>query len=123
MIMKLCTYPGCNCLVSNGTRCPKHKAEKKQIFTQRTKSREYHSLYESARWRAIRRDFLKKYPRCFICGKKATIADHIVPHRGNIELFYDENNLQPMCWSCHSAKTLRENNFFHKGEGGTKNFT
>ena len=118
MIVKLCTYPGCSCLVSNGARCPRHKAVKKQIFTQRTKSREYHNLYESARWRQLRKGFLKKNPFCFVCGKEATIADHITPHRGNIELFYNEDNLQPMCWSCHSAKTLRENNYFHRGEGG-----
>ncbi|MBB5227404.1 HNH endonuclease [Treponema ruminis] len=122
MLMKLCTYPGCNCLVSNGTRCPKHKAEKKTIFTQRTKSREYHNLYQSARWRKTRREFLRENPFCIKCGQPSEIADHIIPHRGNEDLFYDKNNLQPMCWKCHSAKTLQENNFFHKkkrqGEGG-----
>lgn len=122
MIMKLCTYPGCNCLVSNGSRCPRHTAAKKGGFSgKRTKGREWHSLYYSAHWRQLRRDFLKKFPFCFVCGGRATIADHIVPHRGNPDLFYNEDNLQPMCQSCHSKKTLRENGFFsdrRQGEGG-----
>lgn len=122
MIMKLCTYPGCNCLVSTGTRCPKHTTAKKGGFSgKRTKSSEWHALYYSARWRQLRKDFLKKFPFCFVCGEKATIADHITPHRGNPDLFYNEDNLQPMCQSCHSKKTLRENGFFRErkqGEGG-----
>ena len=123
MQLKLCTYPGCNCLVSHGTRCPKHqRTEKRTGFSGRRNesASRWHSLYYSARWKQLRRDFLKKYPYCFICGRKATIVDHIQPHRGNLDLFYDENNLQPMCWSCHSKKTLRENNFFHGGGGSQK---
>ncbi|WP_327198035.1 HNH endonuclease [Sporanaerobacter acetigenes] len=31
-----------------------------------------------------------------------TIAvDHIEPHKGNEDLFYDINNLQSLCKSCH----------------------
>lgn len=59
-------------------------------------------------------DFLAKYPVCFVCGARAEIADHIVPHRGSLELFFDEDNLQPMCWRCHSRKTLAENGNFNK---------
>ncbi len=88
---------------------------KRKVFTRRGKSGEYHRLYESALWRKTSREFLKKYPFCFICGKPARIADHITPHRGNIGLFYDEDNLQPMCWSCHSRKTFKENGNFKKG--------
>jgi len=123
MMLKLCTYPGCNCLVSNGTRCPKHqRTERANGFSGKRKqsASEWHSLYYSARWKRLRKEFLKSHPYCFLCGANATIADHIHPHRGNLELFYDENNLQAMCWSCHSKKTLRENNFFHGGEGESK---
>jgi len=128
MKVKLCGYPGCNALVQeNNYYCPTHKAmadqKKKEIYkdTQRKSSSKYHSLYNSTLWRQTSKEFLKKYPNCFICGAKATIADHITPHRGNIELFYNTDNLQPMCWKCHSKKTLIENDFFSKGDGGSKN--
>ena len=120
MRLKLCLYPGCEKLTQSGGYCMEHKAlaekrrqERKTGFNdQRGKSREWHSMYYSARWKQSRKEFLKKYPYCFLCGAKATIADHIQPHRGNVELFYNEDNLQPMCQSCHSKKTLNENDYF-----------
>ena len=35
----------------------------------------------------------------------ATVVDHIVPHRGDHALFWDEQNWQPLCKSCHDKKT------------------
>jgi len=127
MKTRVCAKPGCGRTALNGMKyCEKHKnlqnsAENRKIFTQRGKSAQWHSLYESQEWRKRRAMFLKKYPVCFICGKPATIADHIIPHRGDLTLFYDESNLQPMCQSCHSRKTMKENNNFHqKGDRGSK---
>lgn len=130
MKLKLCGWPGCSNLVLEGYYCPKHKAiadqrkKDRKIFTgtKRDRSGSYHQLYNSVKWRKISKEFLAKYNVCVICGAKATIADHITPHRGNEDLFYDTNNLQPMCWSCHTRKTLAENNNFQgsKGDGGSK---
>nr|DAZ53348.1 MAG TPA: HNH endonuclease [Caudoviricetes sp.] len=39
---------------------------------------------------------------------KATVVDHITPHRGDPRLFWDEANWQPMCKQCHDRKTLTE---------------
>lgn len=39
---------------------------------------------------------------------KATVVDHITPHRGDPGLFWDEANWQPMCKQCHDRKTLTE---------------
>ena len=119
MKTKICMKAGCGRAAINGKDfCTKHIAlqaqrDNRKLFTKRGKSSEYHRLYESAEWRKRRAAFLKKYPTCFICGKPATIADHIVPHRGDLNLFYDDSNLQPMCQSCHSRKTMRENQNFH----------
>ena len=38
----------------------------------------------------------------------ATVVDHIVPHRGDRKLFWDEKNWQPLCKRCHDTKTLTE---------------
>lgn len=87
----------------------------RRVFTRRGKSSAWHGLYSTRRWKRLSRAFLAEYPVCFVCGAKAEIADHIQPHRGNIELFFDESNLQPMCWRCHSRKTFAENGNFNKG--------
>jgi 5-methylcytosine-specific restriction protein A len=38
----------------------------------------------------------------------ATIVDHVVPHRGDQRLFWDQGNWAPACKSCHDRKTARE---------------
>ena len=39
---------------------------------------------------------------------RATVVDHIIPHRGDQKLFWDQNNWQALCKSCHDKKTLTE---------------
>ena len=39
---------------------------------------------------------------------KATVVDHIVPHRGDPALFWDRSNWRGLCKSCHDKKTGRE---------------
>lgn len=53
--------------------------------------------------------------QCRTCGgrfitPRATIADHIRPHRGNPVLFWSKENVQAMTKRCHDAKTAREVN-------------
>jgi 5-methylcytosine-specific restriction protein A len=65
----------------------------------------------------MRRVILDEHPMCVEClrvGKliPATVVDHIVPHKGNLDLFYDYDNLQPLCKRCHDAKTVREDGGF-----------
>lgn len=115
MKTKICRKAGCSRTCEQGkTYCIQHSELENKIFTKRGKSSEYNNWYRTSRWRQLRASFLRSYPTCFICGNKATIADHIIPHKGNINLFYDANNLQPMCWSCHSRKTFAENKNFNK---------
>lgn len=45
----------------------------------------------------------------------ATVVDHIIPHEGNLELFWDENNIQSLCKSCHDRKTAGEGRWGKKG--------
>jgi 5-methylcytosine-specific restriction endonuclease McrA len=33
----------------------------------------------------------------------ATLVDHIVPHKGDEVLFWDQNNWQGLCDTCHSG--------------------
>lgn len=54
--------------------------------------------------------FLRKHPLCAECLREkrltpATVVDHIVSHRGDERLFWDEANRQPLCKACHDKKT------------------
>ena len=65
------------------------------------------------RWQKARERFLKKNPLCVYCQKNgraepANVVDHIIPHRGNQELFWRESNWQALCSSCHSSVKQRE---------------
>lgn len=56
---------------------------------------------------------LLQEPFCRECAKRghrvyATVADHVVPHRGNMDLFTDRGNLQSLCKRCHDRKTMLE---------------
>jgi 5-methylcytosine-specific restriction protein A len=62
----------------------------------------------------IRKKWLKDNPWCVYClrdlkvRKLAEVVDHIVPHKGDNELFLSRNNLQSLCKSCHDNKKQRE---------------
>ena len=132
----MCHWPGCTS-AAEGYYCDRHKtaAQKRKeasrsLFkgTRRKRSAEYNRLYHTVRWRKLRYAFLKAHPVCAVCGGLATTVDHIIPHRGDEALFYDEGNLQALCASCHSAKTLKENGYFRpfarsheNGRGDMKN--
>jgi hypothetical protein len=38
----------------------------------------------------------------------AEVIDHRIPHRGNLTLFWDRSNWDPLCVACHNAKSARE---------------
>ena len=62
------------------------------------------------RWQRLRLRFLMRYPLCAACEASGrTVAanevDHVIPHRGDQALMWDESNWQALCKPCHSAKT------------------
>src|SRR4249919_1313624 len=65
------------------------------------------------KWRQRRDPFLRANPYCRPClehGRKtvANIVDHIIPHKGNDALMWDQANWQPICTYCHNVKTPGE---------------
>lgn len=114
---KPCTYPGCGALVRDGTsRCSKHKhIERRQVDAKRGSSSE---RGYGSRWQTARAAFLKRHPDCARCPSPATVVDHVVPHKGDKDLFWDRANWQPLCKRCHDAKTAREDGGFgRQGRG------
>jgi 5-methylcytosine-specific restriction protein A len=70
-----------------------------------------------ARWRKSRAAFLKRHPLCVHCEcdhrlTPATVVDHITPHRGDMLVFWDQGNWQPLCKMHHSRKTAKEDGAF-----------
>lgn len=116
---KPCAYFGCPNLVEHGERyCSVHKG--KETEKRRRYDRERGTAAQrgyDARWRRARKRFLAENPLCVECLKEgrltpATRVDHIVPHKGDLKLFWDETNWQPLCESCHNKKTAREDGGF-----------
>ena len=64
-------------------------------------------LYNSRAWRKRAMRQLADEPMCRICASQrrvtaATVADHIEPHRGDSEQFWN-GSLQSLCAPCHSG--------------------
>jgi 5-methylcytosine-specific restriction protein A len=65
------------------------------------------------RWRRARGAYLACHHLCVPCQAAgqvvpATVVDHIVPHRGDPVLYWDQGNWASLCKRCHDAKTARE---------------
>ena len=109
MRRKICNYAGCNNLIeSTETYCIKHKVDKKpEPFKNARRSNE--GLYNTLQWRKLKKEILKCVPYCSKCGisKEETVLEihHIIPPRGNEDLFFDESNLIPVCGKCHRILT------------------
>ena len=73
--------------------------------------RPYQYLY-NAKWARMSKRFLrgKLCVYCLQAGKTkaAEVTDHIQPHEGDTELFWDESNWQPLCKACHDSIKARE---------------
>jgi 5-methylcytosine-specific restriction protein A len=66
--------------------------------------------YNSRQWRNLAKDIRANEPFCRMCKEKgitkiATVTDHIQAVRLG-GFFWDRNNLQPLCESCHNAKKV-----------------
>ena len=84
----------------------------------------------SYKWQRAARGYLARNPLCVDCVaqgqvKAAAQVDHIIPHRGDMALFWDQGNWQGLCASHHSRKTVREDGGFgrrtveHMAGGGS----
>ena len=100
---KPCQHPGCPRL-TNDRYCELHA---KLHVSDRAGSadRGY-----TSRWQTARKRFLTKHPLCIECEEEgkltpASVVDHIIAHRGDKALFWDEDNWQPLCKKCHDRKT------------------
>lgn len=116
---KECKKFGCHNLTDNANGyCDEHQ---KELYSyDRNRLNSYQRGYDR-RWQKYRKWFLERNPLCAVCGGIATVVDHIVPHKGNRQLFWDEDNHQPLCKHCHDVKTAAEDGGFGRKWVGGKN--
>jgi len=113
-----CRQPGCPELTHDKSGyCPRHKKAIHQQYDRERGSAA--SRGYGRRWQKASKMFLARHPLCALCARKdppviraATLVDHIKPHRGDMALFWDENNWQPSCDECHNIKTATEDGAF-----------
>ncbi|WP_143413210.1 AAA family ATPase [Haematobacter genomosp. 1] len=92
----------------------------KQRLAERDETNDWRKWYYSARWQALREEVLRD--AAYTCQKTgillmgkhpapdSPVVDHIVPHRGNPDLFWDRSNLQAVSRAFHdSIKQAIEN--------------
>lgn len=107
---RLCS---CGKIVPAGRRCAC------QIVNDRARKARFDKTRPTARQRGYTREW-ERESQAFLslpenrfcacgCGRVANMVDHVMPHRGNMRLFWERSNWQPMASTpCHSSKKQRQ---------------
>lgn len=110
----ICNWAGCGKTIDQGRYCQKHEElfQAQENKRKSIRNADYSRMY-SWNWRKYSQNYIKAHPLCRICledGKiiPATEVDHIIPHKGDKDLFWAEDNHQALCKPCHSRKTVLE---------------
>jgi 5-methylcytosine-specific restriction protein A len=112
----LCRFPGCRELLEKSGYCKVHTKQNanktRKPFEGAIRSNE--SLYRTYKWKQLQKKVIARDERCNYCGIPKTEcqlqAHHLIPPRGNEDLFYDEQNLVAVCYDCHAVITQMEIN-------------
>ena len=102
-----CSHGGCANYAASGSKCREHASSDNQQRGTAT-ARGY-----DAHWRRLRHLVLLDEPLCASCLSRgrytpANEVDHIVPIAVAPARRLDRTNLQALCKTCHSRKTMEE---------------
>lgn len=107
--LRPCKHPGCAAFTRDGW-CDTHRPK----AAPRKESAAWHGWYSLPIWTDdLRPNQLLLEPFCRECARagrrvRATDVDHIVDHKGVWAVFINRANLQSLCHSCHSRKTMQD---------------
>jgi 5-methylcytosine-specific restriction enzyme A len=110
-----CNVPGCAYLTTT-KYCTAHegRADLERAEYEAARPQAQDRGY-GVRWRKYREVFLDRHPYCadpFLrhvgSNVPATQVDHIIPHKGDQRLFWDQRNHQALCVSCGGYKSAVE---------------
>lgn len=97
-----CGQPGCRALVRGRARCAEHERKREQ------ERGTAHQRGYDARWRKARLAYLRQHPLCVLCLPRvvpADVVDHVTDHKGDVRLFWDQNNWRALCRDHHDRRT------------------
>ncbi len=105
---KACLHPMCGTVHTEaGQYCAEHMDKHKVVDTRPSAAARGYD----AKWAAAKKAYLKKNRYC-VCPEcregdpeRANTVDHILPHRGDMRLFWDVSNWQAMYKPHHDRKT------------------
>jgi len=106
----ICSYPGCCEIINGGRFCSRHaKQPRPRLERSHWSARSNEMLYNTTKWRALKRKIIATFNACAICGSQEGLeVHHIEPPRGDENLFFAEDNLCVLCHQCHVRVTNRE---------------
>lgn len=58
-------------------------------------------------WNKFSAAFLRENTRCYSCGAKSEVTDHLIAHKGDWKLFWKVDNYLPLCHKCHNTLTVK----------------
>ena len=98
---KPCRHPRCPNL-THGSYCDVHAPAHRRDGA--------HKRGYDSKWQRRRKLYLAAHPLCVECQRHgkltaAMVVDHILPHRSDERLMWDESNWQALCKACHDKKT------------------
>ena len=108
-----CRSPNCG-ILGTTPYCAAHTIKKEEIIRDKDRFRgTAASRGYDGRWAKARNIYIKEHPLCVMCEKEGHLklgntVDHIIPHCGDQELFWNQNNWQTLCGSHHSTKSSTE---------------
>lgn len=90
-------------------------------------------LYDTPEWANYSRKFLLVNDKCYACGMKAEIVDHVIAHKGKEFEFWNITNMIPLCKQDHDfitatfdrhavPKTVEKMLWVHARRNETENF-
>lgn len=84
-----------------------------------------HSRGYGVRWDKTSKGFRREHPLCCCCQANGvvtatTLVDHVIPHRGDMALFWDPKNWQALCDRCHNVIKKRMEALFDAGKIGAE---
>lgn len=130
MAKKPCMKAGCPNLVDRGKQgyCDDHQERRCSVRTEAARRGSPHRALYNTRWANYSKARLRQHPLCEGLRLRrggevkinthpgrvvaAVLTDHIEPHKGNEELFWDTENHQSGCKDCHDVKTATEDGGF-----------
>lgn len=125
MPKKQCSQVGCLELIDFKNRfCEKHSKvnhDKERYRINYQYDKEYKQFYNSASWRKLRKTVMLEYDwMCQECLRNerytiADVVDHIIEIKDDWDKRLDKSNLEPLCHTCHNAKTARERRLRRNG--------